>query len=168
MAVKVIIFLAIVLALTIGTHMLFYKAVVRVFAIAGPALKTFLFIALLLLALSFMASFFLLQWQENHLTVGFYKFSAIWVGLFLSLLPAALASWIIIAAFRTQPCRPAFSFRVSDETYLQRLSLRISPPEPVCDLHHQRGGHLGAADEDREFAGNCCDWFKMKNSHQIA
>jgi hypothetical protein len=100
MAFKVVIFLAGILALTIGLHLLFYKAVIRVFAITGPAPKTFLLIVLLLLALSFMASFLLLQWQENPLTVGFYKFSAIWVGLFLHLLPAALASWIIIAAIR--------------------------------------------------------------------
>jgi len=100
MAIKAVFFLATILALTIGAHMLFYKAVIRVFAITGPALKTSLLIVLLLLALSFMASFFLLQWQENSLAVGFYKFSAIWVGLFLNLLPAVLASWIIIAAIR--------------------------------------------------------------------
>ena len=100
MAVKVVIFLAVILALTIGMHMLFYKAVIRVFAITGPALKTSLLIVLFLLALSFMASFFLLQWQENSLTIGFYKFSATWIGLFLNLLPAVLGSWIIIAAVR--------------------------------------------------------------------
>ena len=100
MAVKVVIFLAVVLALTIGAHLLFYKAVIRVFAITGPSLKASLLIILILLALSFMASFFLLQWQENPLTIGFYKFSAIWIGLFLNLLPAVLGSWMIVAAVR--------------------------------------------------------------------
>jgi uncharacterized protein len=100
MVIKVVVFLAVILALTVGAHMLFYKIVVRVFAISGPALKTFLLVVLLLLALSFMASFLLLQWQENPLTVLFYKFSAIWTGLFLHLLPAVLASWIIMAAIR--------------------------------------------------------------------
>jgi len=100
MAIKAVIFLGAILALTIGLHMLFYKAVIRVFAISGPALKTSLLIVLFLLALSFMTSFFLLQWQENYLTVWFYKFSAVWVGLFLNLLPAALVSWIIMAAIR--------------------------------------------------------------------
>ena len=100
MVIKIIIFLAVTLALAIGTHMLFYKAVIRVFAITGPALKTSLLIVLFLLALSFMASFFLLQWQENSLTIGFYKFSATWTGLFLNLLAAVLTSWIIIAAVR--------------------------------------------------------------------
>ena len=106
MAVKVVIFLAVVLVLTIGTHMLFYKAVVRVFEIAGPVLKTSLFFVLLLLSLSFMASFFLLQWQENYITIGFYKFSAIWVGLFLNLLPAVLVSWLVIAAIRMSGGHP--------------------------------------------------------------
>ena len=100
MVIKVAIFLAAILALTVGAHLLFYKAVVRVFAIAGPAFKTSLLITLILLALSFMFSFFLLHWQENSLTVGFYKFSAIWLGLFLNLLPVVLVSWIIIAAIR--------------------------------------------------------------------
>jgi len=106
MAIKIVIFLAAILALTIGAHLLFYKAVIRVFAITGPALKTALLIVLFLLALSFMASFFLLQWQENFLTVGFYKFSAIWVGLFLNLLAAVLTSWIIIAAVRITGSSP--------------------------------------------------------------
>jgi predicted MPP superfamily phosphohydrolase len=98
--IKVAVFLAVILALTIGAHMLFYKTVIRVFAITGPALKTSLLIVLFLLALSFMASFFLLQWHENPLTIGFYRFSATWIGLFLNLLAAVLASWIIIAAVR--------------------------------------------------------------------
>jgi predicted MPP superfamily phosphohydrolase len=100
MVIKIIIFLAVTLALTIGVHLLFYRAVIQVFAISGPILKTSLLIILFMLAISFMVSFFLLQWQENRLTIGFYKFSAIWIGLFLHLLPAVLASWIIIATVR--------------------------------------------------------------------
>ena len=106
MAIKAVIFLAAILALTLGAHLLFYKAVTRVFDIAGPALKTALLIVLLLLSLSFMASFFLLQWQENSLTIWFYKLSAIWIGLFLNLLPAVLGSWVIIAAFRVTGSYP--------------------------------------------------------------
>ena len=57
MVLKVIVFLAAILTLSIIAHLLFYKTVIRVFAIAGPALKTSLLIILILLALSFMASF---------------------------------------------------------------------------------------------------------------
>lgn len=98
MVLKVVLFLAVILALTIGAHLLFYKAIIRLFVISSPGLKISLFVILLLLSLSFMASFFLLQWQENSLTIGFYKFSASWTALFLNLLLAALLSWIIIAA----------------------------------------------------------------------
>lgn len=97
MVFKIIIFLGVILALTIGAHLLLYKGLIRLFVITSPEIKTFLLIALLLLSLSFMASFFLLHWQENLLTVGFYMFSATWIGLFLNLLLALLLSWIIIA-----------------------------------------------------------------------
>ena len=106
MLIKVVVFLAVILTLTIGAHLLFYKAAVRIFSITGPALKSALFFILILLALSFMASFFLLRWQENPLTIGYYKFSAVWVGLFLNLLAAVLASWIIIAAIRITGSTP--------------------------------------------------------------
>lgn len=98
MVLKVVLLLAVILALTIGAHLLFYKAIIRLFVISSPGLKISLFVILFLLSLSFMASFFLLQWQENSLTIGYYIFSASWTALFLNLLLAALLSWIIIAA----------------------------------------------------------------------
>jgi predicted MPP superfamily phosphohydrolase len=98
MVLKVVLFLAVILALTIGAHLLFYLALVRLFMIGSPGLKVSLFVILFLLSLSFMASFFLLQWQENQITIGFYMFSASWTALFLNLLLAALLSWIIVAA----------------------------------------------------------------------
>ena len=64
MAIKVVIFLAAILSLTVGAHLLFYKTVISVFAIAGPVLKTSLLIVLILLALSFMTSFFLLNGRK--------------------------------------------------------------------------------------------------------
>jgi predicted MPP superfamily phosphohydrolase len=100
MAIKVIFFLGAVLAVTIGAHLLFYKAVIRFFIITNPALKSALFTILILLSLSFMASFFLLQWQENPFSVSYYMFSVTWTGLFLNLLLAVLGAWIIIAAMR--------------------------------------------------------------------
>ena len=98
MVLKIVLFLAVILALTIGAHVLFYKAVIRLFIINSPGLKVSLFVILFLLSLIFMASFFLLQWQENQITIGFYKFSASWTALFLNLLLAALLSWIIISS----------------------------------------------------------------------
>jgi len=98
MVLKIVLILAVILALTIGAHLLFYKAIIRLFVISSPGLKISLFVILFVLSLSFMASFFLLQWQENLLTIGFYKFSASWTALFLNMLLAALLSWIIITA----------------------------------------------------------------------
>jgi hypothetical protein len=93
MVFKIIIFLGVVLALTIGAHLLLYKGLIRLFVITSPGIKTLLFIILFLLSLSFMASFFLLRWQENLLTVSFYMFSATWIGLFLNLLLMEKPFW---------------------------------------------------------------------------
>lgn len=98
MVLKILIFLAVILALTVGAHLLLYKAAIGLFIIKSPGLKAALFASLLLLSLSFMASFLLLRWQENPLTVGFYKFAAVWTGIFVNLLLASLLSWIICAA----------------------------------------------------------------------
>jgi hypothetical protein len=100
MVIKAVLFLSVILALTLGAHLLFLKAMLRLFVITSPALKISLFVILLLLSLSFMASFFLLRWQANPLTVGYYKFSAVWTGWFINLLTAVLLSWLVIAAAR--------------------------------------------------------------------
>jgi predicted MPP superfamily phosphohydrolase len=98
MVLKIVLILAIILALTLGAHLLFYKALIRLFVINSTGLKFLLFACLFLLSLSFMSSFFLLQWQENSIIIGFYRVAASWTALFLNLLLAALLSWIIIAA----------------------------------------------------------------------
>ena len=90
MMLKVLLILAIILALTVAAHLLVHKSLVRLLIINSPGLKISLLIALVLLALSFMAAFFLLQWQENALTIGLYRLAAIWTALFLNLLMAML------------------------------------------------------------------------------
>jgi uncharacterized protein len=95
-----VLFLSVILALTLGAHLLFFKAVLRLFVITSPALKISVFVILLLLSLSFMASFFLLRWQPNPLAVFYYKFSAVWTGLFINLLTAVLLSWLVMAIAR--------------------------------------------------------------------
>jgi predicted MPP superfamily phosphohydrolase len=106
MAVKIILFLGVVLILISGAHLFFYKAIVRFLIITNPPLKSFLFIFLLLLSLSFLSSFFLLNWKENPFTVRFYMFSAIWTGLFINLLLALPASWLIIVISRFAGINP--------------------------------------------------------------
>ncbi len=100
MILKVILFLAVILAITTGAHLLLYKAIVSFGGITNPLVKSILLVSLVLLALSFMASFFLLRIQENQFTIGFYIFSATWTGLFLNLLLAAGACWLLISLLR--------------------------------------------------------------------
>ncbi len=100
MILKVILFLAVILAITTAAHLLLYKAIVSFWGITSPLVKSILLVGLLLLALSFMASFFLLRIQENQFTIGFYIFSATWTGLFLNLLLAAGACGLLILILR--------------------------------------------------------------------
>ena len=106
MVFKIVVFLAAILALTMGAHLLFYQAVVGIFIINSSGLKAALLIIMSLLSFSFMASFFLLQWQENRITIGFYMFSAVWTGLILNLLLGVLLSWIIVAAIKFAGAHP--------------------------------------------------------------
>jgi len=100
MILKVIVFLAVILSIMIGAHLLLYKAIVNFWGVVSPFTKSILLVGLLLLAISFMASFFLLRIQENQYTIGFYIFSATWTGVFVNLLMAAGACWLIIAILR--------------------------------------------------------------------
>lgn len=100
MLLKIILILSFILAITIGAHVVLYKAFVNFFVITHTRVKIALFVGLLFLALSFMASFFLLRWQENEFNVGFYVFSATWTGSFINLLLAAGMSWLLIAILR--------------------------------------------------------------------
>ena len=100
MILKVIVLLAFILAIMTAAHLLLYKAIVIFWGITGPLAKSILLASLLFLALSFMASFFLLRIQENQFTIGFYIISATWTGLFLNLLMAAGACWLFITILR--------------------------------------------------------------------
>ena len=68
MLLKVILLLGFILAILIGAHLLLYKTIVNFWGIASPLAKSILLLALLFLAVSFMASFFLLRYQENEFT----------------------------------------------------------------------------------------------------
>jgi hypothetical protein len=68
--------------------------------ITNTIAKTTLLVCLLFLAVSFMASFFLLRWQENEFTIGFYTFAATWTGFFINVLLAAGLCWLCIGILR--------------------------------------------------------------------
>ena len=43
MVLKIVMILAVILALTIGAHLLFYKAIIGLFVVSSPGLKISLF-----------------------------------------------------------------------------------------------------------------------------
>jgi predicted MPP superfamily phosphohydrolase len=106
MILKVIVLLAVILGMMTGAHLLLYKAIVNFWGITGPVAKSIMLAGLLFLALSFMASFFLLRIHENQFTIGFYIFAATWTGFFLNLLLAAGACWLIITILRIAGLNP--------------------------------------------------------------
>ncbi len=100
MILKVILFLSFILAIMVGAHLLVYKSLVNYLGITHAIARVTLLVGLIFLAISFMASFFLLRWRENLFTVGFYTFSATWTGFFINILLAAGLSWLCIAILR--------------------------------------------------------------------
>jgi predicted MPP superfamily phosphohydrolase len=94
------VFLAVFFILTSLTHLVLYRFVLRVLGVAHPLARTILMAVFALLAVSFMAAFLLLRWQENALTIGFYRVSAVWFALAINLILAAGATWVIYGALR--------------------------------------------------------------------
>lgn len=94
------IFLFIVLVITVCSHFMLYRFAVRCLEIVDPAARGGILVLFLLLAVSFMAAFFLLRWNENPLTIGFYKASAVWFALFVKLLLAVGATWLVYGLVR--------------------------------------------------------------------
>lgn len=98
MALKTILFLGFFLTLFIVMHGLLYCAVVHYYGIVSLLIRYALRIVLLGLSVSFFLAFFLLHWKENAWTIGFYIFSAVWMGVFINLLLGAGLGGIVILA----------------------------------------------------------------------
>jgi uncharacterized protein len=82
------------------THFALYRFALRCLAIAHPLAKALFLAAFSFLALSFMASFFLLRWNENPWTIGFYRFSGVWFALAVNLILALGATWLLYGGLR--------------------------------------------------------------------
>ncbi|RPJ71877.1 MAG: hypothetical protein EHM15_10155, partial [Desulfobacteraceae bacterium] len=89
------IFLSVVLLLTVTAHFMLYRFAVRWLEILHPAARGGLLVVCMLLSVSFIAAFFLLRWDENPLTIGFYKASAVWFALLVKLTLAVGAAWLV-------------------------------------------------------------------------
>jgi predicted MPP superfamily phosphohydrolase len=89
------IFLCIFFTLTCVLHSVLYRFILRWLGVSHPVAKTAAMALFSLLAISFMAAFFLLRWSENPWTIRFYQVSAVWFALFIKLTLAAGAAWML-------------------------------------------------------------------------
>lgn len=103
-------FLAVFLTLTCAAHFSLYRFALRSLAIAHPTAKMILLAAFSLLAVSFMAAFFLLRWTQAPWAVGFYRFAAVWFALSIKLVLAVAAAWLLYGLLRLFG-GPAAAFR---------------------------------------------------------
>lgn len=94
MIAQIIIFLAIALVIIYGAHFCLYITIVR-FLDLTRAEARYLAIVLAGLALSLIISMFLNRAFDNQLTEWLYIASSVWYGLFVNLLLAAAAGWVI-------------------------------------------------------------------------
>lgn len=104
------IFLSVFLTLTALAHFALYRFILRWLGVSHPVLKTILLAAFSFLAISFLAAFLLLRWTENPWTIQFYRFAAIWFAIFVKLMLAVGATWLLYASVAMTGAAPA-SFR---------------------------------------------------------
>jgi predicted MPP superfamily phosphohydrolase len=105
------IFLFVFFTLTCALHSLLYRFVVRWLGLSHPAAKAAALVLFSFLAISFMAAFFLLRWTENRWTIIFYQVSAVWFALFIKLILAVGATWLLYGFSRLLGASTA-SFRL--------------------------------------------------------
>ena len=100
MIVRLLLVLLMILGLLVGTHYFIHYSVVRAFIIEQGAVRKALFSVLLFFSLSFPASVLLVRIWRNFLSECFFILSMVWMGLFLNLLLAATAGWLLVGAAR--------------------------------------------------------------------
>ena len=105
------IFVSVFFIVSVTTHFFLYRCALRSLGLAHPAGRALMLGAFAVLALSFMAAFFLIRWDENPFTIGFYKISAVWFALSINLVLAAAATWLLYGSLRACGVSTA-SFRV--------------------------------------------------------
>jgi predicted MPP superfamily phosphohydrolase len=105
------IFVSVFFIVSVTTHFFLYRFAVRSLGLTHPAGRALMLGAFAVLALSFMAAFFLIRWDENPFTIGFYKISAVWFALSINLVLAAAATWLLYGSLRACGVSTA-SFRV--------------------------------------------------------
>jgi predicted MPP superfamily phosphohydrolase len=89
-------FLTVAMGVLFLAHFFFYFTVIRFFNITGKGYKRTIGGLLIFLSVSFILANFASHWHDDVFTRAFYFFGGFWLGLFLNLLMAAIAAWLII------------------------------------------------------------------------
>jgi len=97
---RAILFLALVLGLLLGAHLLVFHYLARFLAVTHPAARGALIGLCTLLALSVPGAAILVRLWDSAPTRGFYVFAAVWLGLLINLLVAIGLSWLVVGASR--------------------------------------------------------------------
>lgn len=92
------IFLGSVLLFLFGTHYAVFRSIICFFHITRPAVKSLLYTACTLLAVSFVCAFILLHRRHNAWTVWYYRFAATWTGFLIYFFLAILVVWKLMGA----------------------------------------------------------------------
>jgi len=103
---RLVLLVAVVLGLLVGTHLLIYLSVVRWMAIDSHVLRRGILALLLLLSLSMPASMLLVKQLPCGFTHGLFTGASIWIGFFINLLLAVGAAWVLLALFRLAGLSP--------------------------------------------------------------
>jgi predicted MPP superfamily phosphohydrolase len=100
MILRLILLLATVLGLLVGGHYLLYHSAVRAFAIEPGTLRKILLALAFFLSASFPLAILFVKIGRNPLSSGFFVLAALWMGLFINLLMAAGAGWLVAGVFK--------------------------------------------------------------------
>jgi predicted MPP superfamily phosphohydrolase len=93
--IRFALFIGAFICLLLFTHYLLYATTLRFLGLMDPVMRKVILWVLLILSLSFFPSAFLLRLHVNIFTNLYHLFSCIWLGLFLYLLMALMAAWLI-------------------------------------------------------------------------
>ncbi len=99
----IILFLLLALVILASAHLVVYGSMIHFFNISSHKAKVWLGIILGLLAISFLASSFLVRWQDVAFTKALYFLAGLWLGLLTYLVLCFAGAWIIGAVWATAP-----------------------------------------------------------------
>jgi predicted MPP superfamily phosphohydrolase len=137
-----ILFIVTTLTVLLGSHYLLYATVVQFYDIANTRARTVLRIACLLLAVSFIASAFVVRFSGNVITESFAWIAAFWLGMMIHLVAAMALIWLIhgfakltgISANMGAVVTAFFTLAATATVYGTLMALRVQVKEVTVTL----------------------------------